>query len=113
MSIKIGQPPEIQSPITPAQTSAVPRGAQPVSPSESANVQASQGARSAGVAVSVSNFARDVSSSEGTGSSAEVDMQKVAAMRSAIQNGTFVPNPEAIADKLISNAQDMLNQSRG
>jgi len=47
-----------------------------------------------------------------TGSSDVVDMGKVESMRSAIQNGTFKANPEAIADRLLSNAKEMLTASR-
>jgi negative regulator of flagellin synthesis FlgM len=42
---------------------------------------------------------------------AEVDAEKVSAVRSAIQQGTYVVNPEAIADKLLSNAQEMLRRT--
>ena len=38
-----------------------------------------------------------------------VDAKKVATMKAAIANGTFKPNPEAIADKLLSNAQELLD----
>ena len=38
---------------------------------------------------------------------AEVDTQKVAAMKAAIANRTFVVNPQAIADKMISGTQEM------
>jgi len=34
--------------------------------------------------------------------------EKVQAMRTAIENGSFSANAEAIADKLLSNARDML-----
>jgi len=34
--------------------------------------------------------------------------EKVQAMRTAIENGSFSVNPEAIADKLLSNAREML-----
>ncbi len=34
--------------------------------------------------------------------------EKVQAMRTAIENGSFSVNAEAIADKLLSNARDML-----
>jgi negative regulator of flagellin synthesis FlgM len=42
---------------------------------------------------------------------ADVDTQKVATVRAAIQDGTYVVNPEAIADKLLSNAQEMLKRT--
>jgi len=47
-----------------------------------------------------------------SGSGDVVDMGKVESMRAAIQNGTFKANPEAIADKLLSNAKEMLTASR-
>jgi negative regulator of flagellin synthesis FlgM len=42
---------------------------------------------------------------------ADVDAQKVATVKSAIQNGTYVVNAEAIADQLLSNAQEMLHRT--
>ncbi len=80
------------------------------SASAAANNGATQGARSAGVAVTVSNLARGLEKA-GRGDSAVVATQKVASIRSAIQQGTYVVNPEAIADKLLSNAQEMLNRT--
>jgi negative regulator of flagellin synthesis FlgM len=62
--------------------------------------------QSPGVAVSVSEQARSLSSAQRT--DAEMDMDKVKAVAEAIQNGTFKVNPEAIADKLLANAQEML-----
>lgn len=41
-----------------------------------------------------------------------VDSNKVEAMRSAIANGSFQVNAEAIADKLLSNAREMLSSSK-
>lgn len=43
-------------------------------------------------------------------STPEFDAEKVAAIRQAIADGTFKPNAEAIADKLIANAQELLNR---
>ena len=45
-----------------------------------------------------------------SGSTAEFDAEKVARISSAIDNGTFKIDPEAIADKLISNAQELLSK---
>jgi negative regulator of flagellin synthesis FlgM len=42
---------------------------------------------------------------------ADFNAEKVAQVSAAIESGTFKPNPEAIADKLIANAQELLNKS--
>lgn len=46
------------------------------------------------------------------GAPAEFDAAKVALMSDAIARGTFVVNPEAIADKLIANAQELLAKAK-
>ena len=48
-----------------------------------------------------------------SGASAEFDADKVAQISGAIANGTYKVNPEAIADKLISNAQELLGKVKG
>ena len=48
----------------------------------------------------------------GAGEAADVDTAKVDAVRASIAQGTYVVNPEAIADKLLANAQEMLNRTR-
>ena len=45
-----------------------------------------------------------------SGSSAEFDAEKVARIAQAIGDGTFKVNPEAIADKLIANAAELLGK---
>ena len=47
-----------------------------------------------------------------TGIGAEFDAQKVARISAAIDDGSFKINPEAIADKLIANAQELLTQAK-
>jgi negative regulator of flagellin synthesis FlgM len=47
------------------------------------------------------------------GTSAEFDADKVARMSEAIANGTFRINADAIADKLIANAQELLVKVKG
>lgn len=42
--------------------------------------------------------------------SAEFDTAKVERISNAISQGQFTINPEAIADKLIANAQELLNR---
>jgi negative regulator of flagellin synthesis FlgM len=66
---------------------------------------------SAGVAVTFSPMARSLEAS-GQGETPDVDMTKVESVRSAIAQGTYVVNPGVIADKLLGNAQEMLQRSR-
>jgi len=72
---------------------------------------ASKSPQAAGVAVTVSRSTRSLGAT-GSSNSPEVDTAKVNAMRTAIAQGTFKPNPEAIADKLLSSAGEMLQRSR-
>jgi len=73
-----------------------------------AQADAAQAATSAptntGVAVTITSNARAL----GKDQPAVVDAKKVAAMKAAIADGSFSPDAEAIADKLLSNARDML-----
>jgi len=46
------------------------------------------------------------------GASAEFDAEKVARLSKAIEDGTFKVDPEAIADKLIANAQELLTKNQ-
>ncbi|MEY4767113.1 MAG: flagellar biosynthesis anti-sigma factor FlgM [Pseudomonadota bacterium] len=39
---------------------------------------------------------------------ADMDVDKVASVKQAIDNGTYKVNPEVIADKLITNARELL-----
>lgn len=72
-----------------------------------AKSEASKSTQSAGVAVTVSTLARSMG-----GEAADVDTAKVKAVQLAIKQGTYVVNAEAIADKLLSNAQEVLERSR-
>ena len=63
-----------------------------------------------GVSVSMSATVRAL---EAFPASGEIDMVKVAAMREAIASGTFCVDAGAIADKLLSNAQEFLSRTRG
>jgi len=63
-----------------------------------------------GVAVTVSSLARSMEV-DGSNETADVDQAKVSAVKQAIADGTYVVNPGVIADKLLSNAQEMLQRS--
>jgi negative regulator of flagellin synthesis FlgM len=47
------------------------------------------------------------------GAASEFDADKVARIAGAIAEGTFKINPDAIADKLIANAQELLSKVQG
>lgn len=67
-----------------------------------------QGASSS-MQVNVSSAARTLdSASAGSG----IDQKKVDAVKAAIANGTFSVNAGAIADKLLSGAQEFLSRAR-
>jgi negative regulator of flagellin synthesis FlgM len=72
---------------------------------------AQKGARAlptAGASVSVSTLARTLEKGD-QGVNADFNAQKVADIKASIQEGTYAVNPEAIADKLLANAQEMLD----
>ena len=59
----------------------------------------------------MSTLARSLESTS-RGQSADIDLKKVEAVKSAIQQGTYKVDADAIADKLLSNAQEMLGRTR-
>lgn len=79
--------------------------------SAQASSSAAASTRSAGVAVSVSTLARALETN-GAGEAPNVDSKKVESVRTAIADGTYVVNPQAIADKLLANAEEMLQRTR-
>jgi negative regulator of flagellin synthesis FlgM len=106
--MKIGQHLDNSIPANSAATNAPAKGAQGAS--SAAPVAASAQAATAGVAVTVSPLARTLEASKRS-EAADVDMEKVKAVRAAIDQGTYKVNPEAIADKLLSSAQEILKRS--
>lgn len=106
--MKIGQPSDSSIPIG-SNAPAPQKGAQ--SASSAASATAAKSTQSAGVAVTVSTLARTLEAVK-PGEAAEIDSGKVNAVRTAIKQGTYVVNAEAIADKLLSNAQEMLTRTR-
>jgi negative regulator of flagellin synthesis FlgM len=107
--MKISQPSDNPVAVSTNAASAAKSG--PVA-STLAKTAASKSTQSAGVAVTVSTLARSMEAAN-RGETPDVDTAKVNAVRAAIEQGTYVVNAEAIADKLLSNAQEMLTRSRG
>ncbi|ARV18931.1 hypothetical protein AEP_01997 [Curvibacter sp. AEP1-3] len=107
--MKIGQPSDIPASVTSTVSGAAQKAAQNSNAAANANTNAAQSTRSAGVAVTVSTAARALEKPERN--DADVDTAKVASVKAAIQDGTYTVNAEAIADKLLSNAQEMLDRT--
>ena len=106
--MKIGQQPELPGAL--AQTGLAKQAKSPASAAEGA-AKGAQAASAAGVPVTVSTAARAL---EQTGrATGDFDANKVKAVRAAIEKGTFSVNAEAVADKMLSNAQEILSRSRG
>ena len=81
-------------------------------PAASAELAAAAGtapAKPQGVTVTLSS---STVSAMGPGGNEVFNSEKVEAMKQAIANGTFQVNAEAIADKMLANAAEMLNGSR-
>ena len=107
--MKIGQPLDnailintgVQTPSAKPERDAVATG----------HANAAKSTLSAGMAITVSNAARSLSAA-GRSDNADVDMDKVNAVRAAIQQGTYKISADAIAGKLLANAQELLRRNR-
>jgi negative regulator of flagellin synthesis FlgM len=109
--MKIGQHPDIPASLPPAGGPAAPKTSASAGASADATSAAAQSKRSAGVAVSVSQAALALEKADRT-QTAEIDAKKVASVRAAIQDGSYKVDAEAIADKLLANAQEMLKRTQ-
>ncbi len=101
--MKIGQQPDITPALGQAAQSATSKAGQATAP------VAKNDRKAPGVGVTVSSQARAL---EQASSAADVDLEKVNAVRQAIDKKSYVVNAEAIADKLLANAREMLDRSR-
>lgn len=102
--MKIGQKPELPGAL--AQTAHARQAKAPASAEGGAKDVVA--ASAAGVPVTVSAAARALDRQTG-----DFDASKVKAVRAAIEKGTFTVNAEAVADKMLSNAQEILSRVRG
>jgi negative regulator of flagellin synthesis FlgM len=105
MSIKIGNHAEAAAPTQAVGSTTQKQGAT-AKPAEQATPAVGAAAPEASTTVSLSSAASSLTS---TGSAnADFDAEKVKRISDAIENGSFKVNPEAIADKLIANAREVL-----
>lgn len=82
----------------------------PAAPAGATQAASAPGTPTSGVQVTLSSTTQALS---GPGNGNDVfNADKVEAMKQAIANGTFQVNAEAIADKMLANAAEMLNASR-
>ena len=102
--MKIGKPAEKPAPAAVTNGHASTNGAAHAAQARSGAVKPD-----ASATIELSSTASTLLSS---GSSAEFDVEKVSRISKAIEGGTFKINPEAIADKLISNAKEVLTQAK-
>ena len=102
--MKIGQQSDISPAVAQINQPAVAKAGQGVVSAAGNDLKAP------GVDVTVSDLARTLEQTR-SADTPDVDMEKVNAMRQAIEQNTFTVNPEAIADKLLANAQEMLNRT--
>lgn len=110
--MKIGQQPDLTPAAAQAAQAVAPRAGQNA-PANAAGAQLNRSERKApaspGVGVTVSSAARALEQAS-TSDAADVDMDKVSAMRQAIAQNSFKPNPEAIADKMLAETRETLRR---
>ena len=113
--MKIGQPAD--KPVTPTASPLAAPGAMDAKATATAAAAAAfaaaatpaRAAEETSAQLKLSNTAATLLSASG---GAEFDAAKVARISNAIDKGEFKINPEAIADKLIANAQELLTQAK-
>ena len=110
--MKIGQTPdmnEIASTVAKATAGAASAAGIATKAAATGNVEQPAVLKQAGVSVTVSSLTRSLETSAASGT---FDTKKVEEMKAAIANGTFKVDAEAIADKLLSNAQQVLRKGQ-
>jgi negative regulator of flagellin synthesis FlgM len=105
--MKIGHHPDKPTPAT--ATNGTPAAAATAGSAAAAATSAIPAQADPSTKIELSNTASSLLS---TGSTPEFDSEKVAKISKSIDDGTFKINPGAIADKLISNAQELLQKAK-
>ena len=105
--MKIGQKPELPGAL--AQTGLSKQTKTPAAAEEA--TKGASSASAAGVPVTVSMSARTLAQTAPT--AGDFGPRRVKAGRAAHRQGTFTVDAGAIADKMLSNAQEILTRSRG
>lgn len=108
--MKIGQKPELPGALP--QTGLAKQAKSPASSAAEGAAKDAAAVSTAGVPVTVSTAARGALNTIAR-PNADFDAGKVKAVRTAIENGTFSVDADAIADKMLSNAEEILSRSRG
>jgi negative regulator of flagellin synthesis FlgM len=95
------------------ESTAVPAAAAKPAPADANKSTASlSGPAAASTQVELSSTATTLRAGTTQATSADFDTEKVNRISQAIADGSFTVNPEAIADKLISNAQELLSKGQ-
>lgn len=112
--MKIGNPadkPPVAAPVGRDSATSQPSKAGAAGAAGATGVAGAAGAEaSASAKIELSSTAASLLSG---GTSSEFDADKVARLSQAIGNGTFKVDADAIADKLIANAQELLTKVKG
>ena len=106
--MKIGQTPELPSAVAQSNAS---KQAKAAAPAAQEGAKGAASAAASGVPVTLSRGAREIEQNGRT--SSDFDANRVKAVRSAIENGTFKVNAGVIADKMLANAEEIISHSRG
>ncbi|WP_027015774.1 flagellar biosynthesis anti-sigma factor FlgM [Comamonas composti] len=104
--MKIGQKSELPA----SSPAAAKQQAKTENPGAAEETGQARPAGAAGVPVSFSSSARALEQKDRT--NADFDAERVESMRAAIADGSFRVNAEAVADKLLSNAEEFMTHTR-
>lgn len=107
--MKIGQSPDLPTSANQAVAQNATKEKAATAVANSATGTAQSKAASSSVSVSVSGLAKALTKPE-VSATADIDTGKVAAVKAAIEDGTYTVNAEAIADKLLSNTQEFMRR---